>query len=114
MLNVSSAFRPCLRSLTRPVASTSTALPRRYISASAPHSARRGAPLPEPETATEELDEAMTTEGDGERSAIPTSYREFMEKIGNKYQYAKPQHYIGETVSSGLHQLHATTLFTAF
>jgi hypothetical protein len=113
MLKVSSTFKPCLRSLTRPVASTSTALPWRAISASAPHSARRGPPLPEPETVTEELDEAMTTEGDGERSNIPTSYKEFMDKIGYKYQYAKPQQYLGETVSSGRHLLHATTVFTS-
>jgi hypothetical protein len=45
------------------------------------------------------LDEAMTTEGDGERSDIPTSYKEFLEKIGEKYRYAKPQHYLGGTVS---------------
>lgn len=112
MLNVSSAFKPCLRSLTRPVASTSTALPGRAISASAPYSARRG-PLPEPETVTEELDEAMTTEGGGERSNVPTSYKEFMEKIGYKYQYAKPQQYLGETVSSGRRLLYAITVFTS-
>lgn len=113
MLNFSSTFKPCLRSLIRPVASTSTALPRRAISASAPHSARRGPPLPEPETATEELDEAMTTEGDSERSNIPTSYKEFMEKIGYKYQYAKPQQYLGETASSDRYLLHATTVLTS-
>ncbi|KIM47635.1 hypothetical protein M413DRAFT_22264 [Hebeloma cylindrosporum] len=97
MLNLSSTFHPCLRSLARPVASTSTALPRRAISASAPHSARRGPPIPEPDTPTEELDVTMTTEGSGERSNNPTSYKEFMEKMGYKYQYAKPQHYLGET-----------------
>ena len=116
MFKLSSAFGPCLRSLTRPVASTS--IPRRAISASAPHNARYSTPLPEPETAIGEpdedmkIDEAMATEGNGERSDIPTSYKEFLEKVGEKYRYAKPQHYLGATVSPRRYLLRATTMFT--
>ncbi|KAF8956051.1 eukaryotic mitochondrial regulator protein-domain-containing protein [Flammula alnicola] len=94
--HVSSSLKPCLRSLSRPLASTSNVVQHRSIVSSLPLKAQRNAgQSAEPEF--EALEESMLSQPEGDRSENPTSYREFLEKIGVKYQYARPLHYLGDT-----------------
>ncbi|PPQ79885.1 hypothetical protein CVT25_002941 [Psilocybe cyanescens] len=99
-----SSFRPCLRLVSRPVASTSrifqlrynstiTSLPSNDTSDAAENSA--SAPLSDAEDgdAFSEFEE-MNEEGGSEGEKGPKTYREFMQKIGGQYQYASPQNWL--------------------
>lgn len=45
----------------------------------------------------DEISDLMDNPQANERSDNPKSYREFMEKMGQKFMYAAPQQYLGET-----------------
>ncbi|KAJ3507914.1 hypothetical protein NLJ89_g6037 [Agrocybe chaxingu] len=89
-------LRPCLRARSHPVASSSNGRQKRSIVSSLPH--RNEASVESEATGTEmdfeEMDDLMgSPQSEGSE---PANYREFMEKIGYKYRYASPKHYLGE------------------
>lgn len=95
---LSSSLRICLRPFPRPLASTSKAVRRRGIASSLP---LKYADAPDPTLAEvnfDEVDEDMLSQPEKVEGAVPTSYREFMEKIGRKFQYTEPLTYLGDTV----------------
>lgn len=94
--HLSSSLRPCLRPLSRPLASTSSVIRRRGIASSL--SRRAESPAAFEETSNETTDEDLLLQPDADSSAGPASYREFMEKIGHRFQYASPLAYLGDTV----------------
>ena len=99
---LSSSLRTCLRPFPRPLASTSKAAQLRQIASSPPHKyARPSGPILA-ENESSEVDEDILSDPDlaGELAgdSAATSYRDFMQKIGNKFRYAEPLTYLGDTV----------------
>ncbi|KDR85582.1 hypothetical protein GALMADRAFT_218678 [Galerina marginata CBS 339.88] len=93
--HLSPCLKPCLRSLSRPLASTSFSVQRRGIFSSLPRRARLiPGPDADPEQEPESEFEEMSSQAEGEREKQPSTYKEFIEKIGNRYQYAQPQQWL--------------------
>ncbi|KAF4611978.1 hypothetical protein D9613_004120 [Agrocybe pediades] len=95
----SSLRRPCLRSLPRLVASTSSAGQYRPITSSISRRAEVSETIAQENEIDEELPqiEDMATQNEGENTEKgPATYREFLEKIGNKYKFtnSKPRNWL--------------------
>ncbi|KAF8808017.1 hypothetical protein BYT27DRAFT_7190108 [Phlegmacium glaucopus] len=96
------AFKSCLLSVARPVASTSHVMQRRGLISSVP---RRAEP---PSTTSAEAREQASNEAEDEDNEFrelmtqqrgnesgPASYRQFLEEIGHKYKFSAPQLWLG-------------------
>ncbi|KAH9486394.1 37S ribosomal protein S35, mitochondrial [Psilocybe cubensis] len=83
-----SSFRPCLRSVSRPVASTSRL--SQYRSNSTVVTSEK---LHDSEDGVSEFEEADSQDADqGDKG--PRNYKEFMATIGPKFRYASPQNWL--------------------
>lgn len=94
--HLANSFRTCLLQSPRTVASTSGILHRRGVAMTSSISRNERSFDAEPEF--DEISDLVDNPQANERSDNPKSYREFMEKMGQKFMYAAPQQYLGETV----------------
>ena len=97
MHRLAAALGLCSRFSARSVTSTSTAIFRRSIAASASRHASEAAPTDEAvgsESFGNVAAEPMAEEG-GE---TPRSYRHFLQQIGHQYRYARPRSWLGGDV----------------
>lgn len=97
---LSYSLRSCLLRSPRTVASTSGLFHQRgaAMTSSIPTSERAVARSLDADPEFAEIGDLMDNPQASERSENPKSYREFMEKMGDKFMYAEPHQYLGETV----------------